>query len=141
MKKDLTRLEAFNAMTNFLDLYYHATNSDNIAVLLSGMQIHPDGKTWDPAAWEDWMESVDEVLKDKNMEKELTMIEALQAMIKFLWIYYKNTSYPDDVGLLIDDLHLKSDGSTVNPGYWPKWNQCVQEALEESLAEAKALEN
>lgn len=137
MKKDLKHLESFNAMINFLDLYYRATNSDNIAVLLSGMQMNPDGKTWDPAAWEDWMESINAVIKEKNSEKELTTIEALQAMIKFLEIFYKNNTYPEDVGSIIQDLQLKLEGGTVNPDYWPLWNQCVQAALDESLEEAE----
>ncbi len=62
----LTKLEAFLAMTKFLEGYYQRTSSDDVGSLLSGMQILQDGDTADSAAWYDWIESVKKVLKNKN---------------------------------------------------------------------------
>lgn len=63
MDKKLTELQAFNAMSKFLEGYYERTSSDDVGSLLSDMQILGDGDTADPAAWEDWIESVNDVLK------------------------------------------------------------------------------
>lgn len=64
MEEKLTKLQGFNAMRKFLDEYYQRTNSDDVGSLLSDLQLFPDGGTFDPAAWEDWLESIDSVLKE-----------------------------------------------------------------------------
>lgn len=69
MDKKLTQLQAFQAMVKFLEGFYERTSSDDVAVLLGGMQMFPDGGTFDPAAWEDWIDAVNEVLKE-NQEKK-----------------------------------------------------------------------
>jgi hypothetical protein len=61
----LTELQAFNAMFKFLEGYYERTKSDDIGSLLGDLQLFPDGGTFDPAAWDDWIESVEEILKEK----------------------------------------------------------------------------
>lgn len=66
MKKKLTELQAFKAMVKFLEIYYNATHSDDIGSLLSSMQIFPEGGTWDPAIWKEWIDSVNTVLKSKS---------------------------------------------------------------------------
>jgi hypothetical protein len=68
MKTELTRLEAFQAMVKFLEKYYQATKSDAIGSLLGGMDqsFWSDGKPFDPALWDDWMEAVDALLKEKS---------------------------------------------------------------------------
>lgn len=58
----LTIYQAYLAMMNFLEGFYQRTGSDDVAVLLSGMQFLSDKSTADPAAWDDWMESVQSVL-------------------------------------------------------------------------------
>jgi hypothetical protein len=63
MNKKLTELQAFNAMRKFLEGYYDRTHSDDLGVLLGELQLFPEGGTFDPAAWYDWIESVEEVLK------------------------------------------------------------------------------
>jgi len=70
MKKNtdekLTKLEAFLAMTKFLEGYYERTSSDDVGSLLGDMRILQDGNSADSAAWEDWIDSVQEVLKNKK---------------------------------------------------------------------------
>jgi hypothetical protein len=63
----LTELQAFNAMRKFLDGYWERTHSDDIGVLLGELQLFPDGGTFDPAAWEDWMDAVEAVLKENKI--------------------------------------------------------------------------
>lgn len=66
MKK--TRLspeQAFDAMLIFLSGYYQRTGGKGeLAALLGDLQInYPDGRSFDPAAWDDWLAAVDSTLK------------------------------------------------------------------------------
>ena len=63
--KKLTELQAFNAMRRFLEGYYERTNSDDVGHYLEIYNYVEDGGTFDPAAWEDWIEAVEGVLKEK----------------------------------------------------------------------------
>lgn len=64
--ENLTSAQAFSAMVQFLEQYYDRAHSDDIAVLLSNLQLLEDGITADPAAWQDWMDCVHSVLKVKQ---------------------------------------------------------------------------
>ena len=64
MVDKMTSMQAFKAMVCFLEDYYYKTSSDDLGALLSYMQLFEDGSTWDPAIWNDWVESVDMVLKE-----------------------------------------------------------------------------
>lgn len=67
--KNLTILEAFEAMQDFLQGYYERTSSDDVGSLLGDMRILEDGTTADSAAWEDWMESIEKITnKIKDLE-------------------------------------------------------------------------
>ena len=59
MDKKLTVNEGFRAMIKFLEKWYGFTKSDDIAFLLSGMNM-------DPAFLQDWVESVGIVLKERK---------------------------------------------------------------------------
>ena len=58
----LTERQAFEAMVRFLEGIYERTQSDDIGALLSDLLISEANETADPAAWEDWMNSVQTVL-------------------------------------------------------------------------------
>jgi len=64
MKESLTYLEAFKAMSCFLEKYYDQTSSDDIGSLLGEIQLVENGSTADPAAWEDWMKCVHKVTQE-----------------------------------------------------------------------------
>lgn len=49
-------------MVRFLKGVYDRTQSDDIGALLSDLLISEANETADPAAWEDWMNSVQTVL-------------------------------------------------------------------------------
>lgn len=57
----LTDKQAFEAMANFLERIYERTGSDDLGALLGDLQMLEDGTTADPAAWQDWLNSVREV--------------------------------------------------------------------------------
>lgn len=58
----LNERQAFEAMVRFLEGVYDRTQSDDIGALLSDLLIAETNETADPAAWEDWMNSVQTVL-------------------------------------------------------------------------------
>ncbi|MGE5397585.1 MAG: hypothetical protein ACM3MK_08670 [Chitinophagales bacterium] len=60
----LTLEQAYRAMVVFLEGFYERTGSDDVGGLLGGMIILDDGETADPAAWNDWIDSVSKVKGD-----------------------------------------------------------------------------
>lgn len=59
----ITIEEAFRTMVYFLEQYYERTHSDDIGSLLGDLAILEDGNTADPAAWEDWLNCIEQVKK------------------------------------------------------------------------------
>jgi hypothetical protein len=57
----VTDLQAYQAMFCFLEHHYQETHSDDVASLLSEMNLI-DGKPVDPAAWDDWLACVKKVM-------------------------------------------------------------------------------
>lgn len=60
--KILSEKQAYNAMFEFLSAYYERTHSDGVGALLGDLQLGSDQIPADPAAWEDWQQSVGKVL-------------------------------------------------------------------------------
>lgn len=66
MQDNITRLQAFNAMRTFLEMYYERTQSDDVASLLGDLQLVAKNATADPAAWHDWIIALERVLSHAN---------------------------------------------------------------------------
>jgi hypothetical protein len=65
MEEKITLLQAYKAMYEFLgDLYYREGQPDNLGGFLGGLQLLENGNTADPAAWTDWLDVVNRILKD-----------------------------------------------------------------------------
>jgi len=58
MKNQFDERAAYQKMMAFLDRYYDLTHTDEIGALLGSMRLLEDGKTADPAIWDDWIEAV-----------------------------------------------------------------------------------
>jgi len=54
----MTVRQGFEAMLLFLEGIYQRTGSDDLGALLGDLQMLEDGTTADPAAWQDWLNSV-----------------------------------------------------------------------------------
>jgi hypothetical protein len=65
MDYKITILDAFKAMIVFLDDYYYRFGQNNIASVLSDIQLIDEERTADPAAWFDWLEAVKKVKNKK----------------------------------------------------------------------------
>lgn len=61
--KCLSVYEAYAAMFVFLDAYWERGNraDEQIASLLSSMQLATDRRPFDPAQWEDWIDAINHV--------------------------------------------------------------------------------
>lgn len=64
----ITILEAYNAMINTIESYNKYLQSDDINCLLSSMSLttFEDGSSADPAVWEDWENSIQEIIKNRT---------------------------------------------------------------------------
>lgn len=58
--QELSIREAYECMFHFLDGYWErgGKSDDQIAILLGGMALRPDGVSADPAMMSDWLDSV-----------------------------------------------------------------------------------
>ncbi len=66
----LTIEQAFQAMVLFLESFYERTEADEVGALLGDLQILEDGITADPAAWNDWLKSVEAVLNTYSQQEK-----------------------------------------------------------------------
>lgn len=67
MDEKITLIQAYKAMLHFLDsLYYREGKPDNLGGFLGGLQLLEDDITVDPAAWQDWLDVVERVLKEEK---------------------------------------------------------------------------
>ncbi len=60
MADNLTAKQGYLAMVSFLKRHYARTKSDDIGSLLGDLQLLDSGGTADPAAWDDWIASVED---------------------------------------------------------------------------------
>jgi hypothetical protein len=66
--KNISEQEAYQAMFLFLDFYWKLGNkkSDDLAVLLGGLALLPDGDSADPALMHDWKKCLSEVMEYRD---------------------------------------------------------------------------
>ena len=57
----LTVEQAYRAMLAFLEREVELTECSDLADLLAGYKLDGDGRTNDPALWDEWMEAVGRV--------------------------------------------------------------------------------
>jgi hypothetical protein len=61
----LSAEQGFRVIFLFLEQYYNRVGSKgNLSAVLSDLQMMPDGRPADPAAWEDWLKAVRTVFED-----------------------------------------------------------------------------
>jgi hypothetical protein len=62
--KTITVEQAYRIMLAFLEREVELTESSDLADLVSEYKLGADGKTRDPALWDEWLEAVEKVVKD-----------------------------------------------------------------------------
>jgi hypothetical protein len=121
MSYKLTPLQAFNAMQEFLEIYFKKTSSDSIAALLSCMQFLEDDETADPALWENW-------LKLTHHNKLLSSTQAFDTMRLFLKHYYRN-SLDVTVKSLLADINCSTDDTISDAQTELLWVKCIDKVM------------
>jgi hypothetical protein len=61
----------------------------------------------------------------------LTASQGFRAMAKFLQVYSKQTKGMGQVGPLVGDVEIESDGSSTDPAALGDWQECVAAVLAE----------
>jgi hypothetical protein len=61
----------------------------------------------------------------------LTASQGFRAMAKFLQVYSKQTNGMGQVGPLVGDVEIESDGSSTDPAALGDWQECVMVVLAE----------
>jgi hypothetical protein len=61
----------------------------------------------------------------------LTASQGFRAMAKFLQVYSKQTNGMGQVGPLVGDVEIESDGSSTDPAALGDWQECVKAVLAE----------
>lgn len=124
MDYKMTDLQAFKSMVCFLDDYYYTTTSDNLAVLLGGMQLlENDEGTWDPAMWYDWISAIEN-------QRLVTPTQGFKGMFNFLKTYYERTNSAfKDIKAILDDMQMGADEKPIKAEIWNKWIYCVEKNL------------
>jgi len=103
------------------DLYWEKTKNDSLGGMLSSLNpyIYANWITADPAAWEDWIDSVKKITDAEF----LTHKEALQASIVFLEFYM--TEFGFEIGWILDDIKNMSSDNEI-------WRSFIKKAIEVS---------
>ena len=60
----LSEQQAYRTMLRFLEDHWKRTKSDDLAALLGGLQLLPDGESLDPAATHEWQDCVRAILAE-----------------------------------------------------------------------------
>jgi hypothetical protein len=118
----LNPLQAFNAMTQFLDSYYKKNLSDDLGILLSSMEFLDDNETVDAATWDDWINILGE-------NQTLTELQAFNAMIKYLTLY-ADLMDSEDLRNVLGKIEL-SDNKLLLDDVWASWISCVNNTQKE----------
>lgn len=138
MSKKLTSFQVFNSMRIYLSIYHTKTNAEDIGMLLGGLQLFKDfddwqenPETWDPPAWEDWMDGVDKTLNDLKIKTHFKKIAydediAFLCMKNYLQLLYNQFSF-EDVGNLLKILN--NSQSTTSDPIWQQWLQAIDHSI------------
>lgn len=136
----LNLFETFNSMRIFLRDYWNKTDDEDIALILSGMQLVKDRidwkenpETWDPPAWSDWMNGVNQTLKDLKVNtnpKRVIFNEetAFLCMKNYLQLFYNQFPFEGVKNILI--IINKINPEEMNTHLWLHWLSCIKYATE-----------
>lgn len=115
--------EGITAMYYLLNKYYldcglgRKTSSFGLTPFLSFLTPEPGMKTWDPAYWEVWLETLEKGKIPKNMNTN-DLIKAMRLFIQ---------KYQDDFGFNFDEIPEKLNSLSQD-------DICLSEAIEDARA-------
>ena len=130
-EKTLTLDDAYDAMVDYLEKYYEKTKSDDIGLLVGDMMLFDDGISTDPAALDDWNQSVCKIknLRIDNIQR-LTITEAYNTMIDYLDSYRDRTN-SKEIATLLSNMMVAEDKIIPNAS-WNAWVVSVDKILNQN---------
>ena len=131
MKKKLTKLQAYNAMSKLLIMYYDLDPTGDIGIIGGSMSFLEDKKTVDDTMWINWTKSLDLMFKHKNLRNynHLTALQAFLAMGIFLENYFGKNDLAKDIEFLEKNIKIAAEHKKVNLLLWKNWLKCVDVVL------------
>jgi len=132
--KKLTAEEAFKTMIFFWEDYYEHKYLDYLGGILSEFLILEDGTTADTAAGLEWLECLEEALKEPLTEERknsITLNEAYDAMYRLISRFSEQMLHPDDLIILLNDLKKYKEGG-INSEMGKKWLTAVDIAIKDN---------
>ena len=134
MNKKLTKLQIYNAIITFLDKYYWQNKSDNLSDFITYAFFWFDGRTADPAAWLEWLDTLKlTAQQDKSLRNvnRLTRQQALHAMVIFFKYYCSlYGSIPLDMATVLKILETLESTKNQHP-MWQEWMNSIDEVIVE----------
>lgn len=125
MQKKLSKLQAYNVMLNFLEIFYFKKKSHDIGDLLSDSEFFWDGKTTaDPASWYTWKKAIKITMEqDKSLKNEnkLTYFQAFHMMLNYVIIYRSLWGETEDLDNLIQEIKLLYQSYDIKNLMWLEW--------------------
>lgn len=132
MQKKLTKLQAYNALLIFLNVYYWQIKSDNLSDFITYAFFWFDKKTADPAAWQEWKDALSLTARQDNSLRNinrLTESQALQAVINFFKNYCDlYTETPLDMIKVLNTLKDLQQNKSKS-AMWKEWANAINEIL------------
>ena len=125
MQLSLSYSEAFEAMKDFLDKFYQKTKSDDVGSLLGDLSLLSDGCTADPAAWDDWLNTIKKVALPG--QAYFSSLDSYKAMLLFL-IDFSARAEEKQVFDLLAGMQLLEDNSPKNSTILADWMESVNQA-------------
>jgi len=124
----LSTEDCFLVMSDFVWAYARRGAGDDLITLLGDTGLTSDGRPFDSAAWEDWVESIEWIksgrfprTRESSSPAEspqgagsltLTSREGFLAATDFLWEYASRAG--DHLLALLDDMTLANDGQSAD---------------------------
>ena len=131
MKKKITQLQGFNAMSMLFDIYYVETLSDDLGGILGSMSFLSDGSTADQAMWEVWVEFLDKILEEKciNDRDSFDPLYAFLAMRPFLEYFFGTDDLSKEVDFFIKNVNCADENTAIDPILLKIWMKCIDDVL------------
>jgi len=131
VQKKLTKLQAYNAMSKLLIIYYDLDSTGDIGIIGGSMSFLEDKRTADDAMWINWIESLELMLKHKKLRNynHLTSLQAFLAMGIFLENYFGMNNLAKDIEFLEKNIKLAAEHKKIDPLLWMNWLKCVDIVL------------
>jgi hypothetical protein len=70
-----------------------------------------------------------ELMKNKlRADEVISVYDAYSAAYQFLLIHYRRFGVQSDIGVVLGEMQIHSDGLTMDPAVWSDWLKCVDQA-------------